>query len=298
MLSAAKTGLLTVAAILFLGGCEYYRAVSFDEDDNSGVDTPQTSTLSLVSSEGAAFEADFAARDMAEALAYCRGAQEESLALSLGAALVGTGVDMALGFAESELASKIEGLKAKSERSYKATLVLESAGDFAKENQCLIFQRVDAKDAGQGPALLGFGLSLVLAVRPIGDSAFTLSPIYLEADNALAITAEGAPVKISVGFVGKNARTKDGEHIVEPFAESTFSFDKVAFGETVNTRGVQSGLVAMFPTDAKSLELSVAITETGSEVPDEEKALGELKSLKEAVGPTLKEQGKALFTAD
>ena len=124
----------------------------------------------------------------------------------------------------------------------------------------------------------------------------TLRPIYLRANNAVAVTGKGKPIDLAVGFAGKAARTEKGAKKIQLFAESSFSVPNVKLGTAVSALPDGSSLIALPPENASALEFSMAITESGTALPNFEKSKAELKSLSKAVGPTIVDQIKAFFT--
>ena len=288
----------TAAAILLLigtTGCEFLKAVTFEEAKDSGYETKQTTQLLVVQnvSSVAALktsDADWNKEIDASVAANCKD-PSKAIAATIAGFAVSQGIDLITG----ALNSIPEKLKKKSEKTYKASFIPDVPSQFGAQYQCLIFVR---KDAGATPK---FGLIAIMKVSaktsgsPPVTSAFTLEPVYLRANNAMAVTGEGKPLKVSLAFVGKAAKTDKGTNKVDVFGQSTLSVPEVMIGKAVDPLPSATGLIPMPPDGATALELLVAVTESGSALPDDEKAKSELKTVSEAIGTFLKDQVKKLF---
>jgi hypothetical protein len=144
------------------------------------------------------------------------------------------------------------------------------------------------------------GLVLLVKVEPLEKSDFAadverlptiggavrLRTLFLRVENAMAITGKGKPISISLAFVGKAVRNTRGVRTFGAFAQETMEFQEVAFGSSLDDQDGSgpSGLIPLPPDDASVLELTVAITESGSAIPDAKRARAELEALEEALG--------------
>lgn len=291
---------MTAAALLSLSvtlsGCEYLSAVTFQEDPLSGKTDAQHTSLNIISVPGANLTGT-PPISLSEALDRCKNKSEESALATLGVTLIGFGVDALYKYGSKKLESLVDGLKKRSQKTYKATAIIANPKTFANQAQCLVFLRT-AKPLDPKAPIDNPNLALIIAVTDVGENAFRLSPVYLKAENAVAITGDKKPVSMSVAFVGKAALKEKGVNKVSVFAEHTFNIPDVTLGTFKKELPQGTGLIALHPDSATQLELVVSITENGSEVPDEDEAKAELKSLLDAVGPTIKDAGKKYLSFD
>lgn len=283
--------LAMVVCAFGLSGCEYYRAVSFVEDGLSGKTKNQLSSLHLISENPAKVGGGISEPAFSR-LAGCKPNTDDRAGALLFAPFV---IDAVLGEINNQFDSLVDDLKKKSQKTYKASVILPNRKHFAKTNQCLVFLRTSERVSPGQINLEDANFAFVMGVAKIGENAFQLRPLYLKAKNAVAITASGEPIGVSVAFVGKAAIEEKGGNKVSLFAEKSFTISNVKLGEERPDLPQASGLIALYPNNATALELTVAITETGSGIPDEDKARAELKSLFDAVGPKVKEAATGLF---
>ncbi len=295
-----RVGLLM--ASLFLTGCEFVRAFTFNEDDSSGHVERQTSKLLLVDEQSRDDRAGTVPAldpELRNVLANCAAGEAEESATALVLPIAGFLVQSALDGAVDALASRIEELRQKSQKTYRASVILDDPRDFGRANTCLVFVRSERDESNPGeladapPAFV-----LVLQIEPRGGAqnptSFTLKPTYLRVNRAAAITGDGEPITVAVAFAGKAARLVKNEPKIDIFAEQSIEISNVKLGEQVKHLPENIGLIPSAPV-ATALEVSIAITESGSALPNSDKAKAELEALAKAVGPAIKSQVERLL---
>lgn len=261
-----------------LGGCEFLQVVSFKSDQKSAYKPNQTTELRLISvtttttpGEGDFFT-DICNRNITP------------LAGGLIATVVTAGFSHAYGIVVSQLGDAIDKFKESGSASYGARLVVTGNGDFAANNKCLVLIRHD-RDPAPGIVDTEPGLLVVFSISPVGSSAFQLLPVYVAANNALARTAENKPIKLSFGFAAKAAFVEDGKDTVSVFAQDSIAINKVPLDGSNPTLPTSAALLAMPPDTTTALELSIAVVESGSGLPNADRAKADLKAVTDALGP-------------
>lgn len=284
-----------VAASLALSGCAYLRAVSFgDGDVKSAIEAPQTTALFLV---GPTKKEELKHIKYDGFSAALDGCTEGGIGTdSIPAILLGFAAEQVIGFVTGELSARLDELQAKGQRTYTANAILEP-GAF-ENTTCLVVVRGD-KDPGATANTFpkSIGLVAVLKLERVGASpqnAASVQVKYLRMNNAVAMTGVGEPVDVAFAMVGKAARIKDNVRRIDAFAQTTLNFPGVPLGKAPKGAPAPSGLIALQPSDASAIEIVVGITESGTGLPDTEKAKAELKALAAALGPELVARAKAL----
>ncbi len=299
-----KSALLMASSIL-LSGCAYIRALSFEEHPRSGITEEQKTTVYLIGSGGGRGLAGLPQELVAPVQQQCAAPSTEPAPAALGAAIIGFFVQYGIDLVVDELASRVDALVARGTKVYSANAIV-SAKAF-DDATCIVLVREAVAKPAPAQALGAsdpFGLALILRKKlprendgstPYSDEASVLVPIYLKMYNAVAITGQGEPVDLSVAVTAKAAFEKEKVRKVDPFGTTTFTIPGIELGpDDQSAHGKASGLFPQAPTHASAVELAVAVTESGSGVPDAVKARAELEALKAALGPILVEKAKAL----
>lgn len=307
------------AAALLVSACAYVRAVTFEKDPKSGTEGAQQVAIHLIGPlppEGAPPAASAGRNETAKEIGAlkaavgderfgklvdaCAGLRDDRVKIeSLGAVLVGFVVQQGLSMVTDVLAARVDALVASGKKTYSASVI--TTPDFFAQARCLVITRGPEKPAKPGDPELGFVLVLTKAEMPKGEST-VFRPAYLRMNNALAVTAKGETLDLALGIAGKSATAKDGVRKVDVFATASFTIPSVRLPNgkdqdgvvTSFPKGSTSGLVATPPAQASAIELSVAITETGSALPNAVKARAELEALAKAIGPSLTAKAQSL----
>lgn len=160
---------------------------------------------------------------------------------------------------------------------------------FSDKNQC--------KDDSE--KCKGLGLASVLKINKY-ETGFTLSPVFVRAHNTAAITKK--PVKdenakinvsyaISLKAIGKD---KSGMPELISFGKGVMSVVNVRVGPAVQASCTEndcdsSDLIPYLGRDATPMTVTLAVTETGKLGVDIDEKLAEYATIKEAIGPAIKE---------
>lgn len=199
-------------------------------------------------------------------------------------------------FIESRVRA-LDDLRKAAQRSYSQTVTL--SGQFLQSAECLLLAR-SSEETGK------VGLVALLKLNHNGidkapwQKAFTATPVYVAARNAVAVTQSGdstAPpyIGVSIGIVTKAVGDQQsGVPELVVTGEGSVSVPRVKIGplsEPVCTSATTcgtSGLIAFAPGNSVA-SITVSVTETGNVGIDFDQASAELKAIKEALGPALKE---------
>lgn len=198
---------------------------------------------------------------------------------------------------------KQEQIKKAAQSSYSERLIV-SGEDLRKHSCLLLFRGLTDKTAD---------LVAVLQLISTSSKAFQIQPLYIRARNAVAVTGEGesgkAPsINISIAVSVKALVSKPlGVTSLYPIGEGAVSVPNVEIGPEAHayictpasanelTKPVcpTSDLVAYPEGDAPS-SITVAVTETGNVGMDLDQNTAELRAIKEALGPVMKDTLKEL----
>ncbi|MBV1934343.1 MAG: hypothetical protein KUG59_06620 [Parvibaculaceae bacterium] len=238
----------------------------------------------------------------------------------VGPAIAAWGVKQFVKGVSSVLQSKVDEFSEQSSRKYSAKLLLENPAGFEFGTTCLALLR--QHDSGEKPKKVGDGQTaeqvpenlkpsfiLVLKMQEQGErtkrtvdgdtvprtDAFTLKPVFVYMSDAAAITAEGEGVRVAVALSGVAVFRDAKGPKLSKFALGSFTIPNVKIGRVTPNLPEGSGLIASYPDGTTALQLTLAIVETGSDLPDAKKATEELKAITEAVGPTLEGYAKSVF---
>lgn len=285
----ALAGLLAFS----LGGCEYLRVISFNDAEGSG-DTRPFKVASEYAPSGSNSDglesilAKYANPGAVRTACALPDVQAKAVA-PLAAAAASFVVGQLISYVSSELQAAADELAARSQRTYRAKVLLVPDDEpFGKH--CLIVERLAADEEETELAM-----ALVLLVDPLsigqqGPVGAVVKPVYLEFREGLAVTAEGEGIDLAVGIgMSVALETKNGPQI-QQVSLGSFTLPQVKPGaveDMFEAGEVGTGLVAMPPSSAKAIEITVAIMETGSAIPDTDKAKAEIQALEEAIGPVI-----------
>lgn len=183
--------------------------------------------------------------------------------------------------------SDMEKLKKASEVSY-------SAKDFYKNNvfrdgNCAILYRYNENNNT-------VGMLSVLKIKDYGRKAFTFSPIYSKLEDTVALTTKDDPranitFAIAIKAIGKNKDTNMPE--LTTVGTGSVTVNNIKIGKDQNASCLDgcssSDLVVYPPAGAKPISLTFAVTESGHTGIDFDEQISQLKTIKEAMGPAIKE---------
>ena len=171
---------------------------------------------------------------------------------------------------------------------------------------CTIIARYNIVDNNKKP-----GLIALIKINHIGNSAFTISPRYIKAYNTAAVTKKaiagsqseiGVSIAISTKSIGKQ---QSGVKGLFPTGEGVFSIPRIAIGEAAkpftcpdptgkseSDKSCQVSDLVVYDSSNGPISLTIAATEIGSIGADIDGDIAELKAIKEAIGPAIKDSLK------
>lgn len=193
---------------------------------------------------------------------------------------------------------ELEKLKKASSSTYSGTVFFND-GAVLKQKKCFLILRT-GKDSDV-PTFLA-----LIALRDHGGAAFTVEPRYVQAANAVAVTAEDKPaLAVSLGMAIKTvAKVKDS-----PLAEvaaagqgavsvTGVKLDKGGSAFTCAPPKCPTSDLVPYPPAKRPISVTISITETGDVGFDLDARSAEIKALKEALGPALTEALKEVVKDD
>ncbi len=308
----------SVAIMLALPGCEYLRVVSFQAAEGSGITGRQAIQTALVAPADPAVAQrpdlgdGFDSRFETALEAHCSTSDRtpddgaftpEALPALVLAPLAGALVQITIDQVTSELQAAADELRARSQQTYDGRLILETdTVAFGRGPQCLVFvRRVEPAEGASEDDGLQPGFALIMTVEPKGASAtaggaaanapaVVLRPVYLELKRALAVTGQGEGLDIAVAVAARAALRDAKGPAVRDVSLGSFTVPAVPPGSVMDAfeDDLGTGLVALYPDETRAIELTLAVTETGSAIPDTERAKAEVEAISKAVGPALK----------
>jgi len=147
------------------------------------------------------------------------------------------------------------------------------------------------------------GLIAIVRILKYDDSGFAIQPYYIWAKDAVAFTKkdENASIKVSIGFSVKAiGNQKSGLPGLFPVGQSAVSISKLQLGKkyTCVPNCNTSDLIPFSGNLSSLSSVSMSITETGNVGIDFDQRKAELKAIKGAIGPAIKDSLKAILTKD
>lgn len=196
---------------------------------------------------------------------------------------------------------KIEAIVDSAKASYSATTIVSPQR--LERTQCIAMLRYTEADGGAVKP----GLTAVLklgdkGMAPDGLSrAFTLTPIYVQMTNSVAITMMAPEPKTSISMamsIKAVGTPEGGVQRLLPSGEGVTTVPGVKLGKRARCGAADckaSDLVP-YPTKVQALSVSLAIAEQGVTGFDDKAALAELAAVKAALGPAISEAVKKKFS--
>lgn len=288
--------LIFAAALTSLSGCEFLRIQTFNEHTKSGDKTPysvETAMFRVGPTTGGGAPVPGAGQfgpGLAEAARRSCSTAPAAKPRSLGPvaaapALAEAAIGLVLDALFAGLERSITRFNERSQRVYKGRVLLDLTPAMKSgAPHCLSILRKAGKEGR---------LALLLRVegKPGGKpDALVIKPVYAEIRHALAITGQDGGIDLAVAISGKAAlRSKEGP-VVKTFAADAFSLNGLKIGVPKDdfSEDAGTGLFAFYPNGTSTVELTIALTESGTGLPDAERAQAELKAIREAAETDLK----------
>ncbi|SFH60369.1 hypothetical protein [Albimonas pacifica] len=305
-----KTLAAAAGLALTLSGCESYKAATFRAEPGSGVPGPASASLNLpvapgapsAHPAGAAFPpgAEAAAAAFRAALATsCApagqpGPTTESVVGAAALALAPFAFDLVAGAIVSQMKSSIDALAARSQAAWKATWYIEEPAGFmawtggAKpDDQCVVLLRRH----GKGDAAETTFVHLARLV-PMGSrrGAVRLEPLFHWAGKTAALTGRGEGLAMGFALSIRAVQPSQAGYAIEDIELGSYAIGDVRIGQAMGREALPAGtgLLRLPSSEATALELTFAVSETGSGFPDASAAKAEIDAVDAALRPALK----------
>ncbi len=287
---------LTIAS-LALANCTYLKVLTFEKDESSGLAgsiKTQAWLAPMVADEDLLNAAQQFDTSFGNTLTSC-GVRPPASAqsLALGGVLVGFAFDQFWAFGTSILEERATALAKASERAYSARILLDDPNSFGRSQQCIIFVRYEVVNGKATPQL-----ALILQTNPRGQltskgtpAAIQLRPIFLQVKGAAAVTAPDAGITLVAGIALRSIDEGKDDVAATDVSLGSFTIGGVSLNavKPANQLPAGSDFLALHSHRSRALQIGIAIVETGSELPDTDKAKAEFKALSEAAGKPIRE---------
>ena len=205
----------------------------------------------------------------------------------------------------------LEALKKAAQGSYseKAFLTAESL----RQYQCAALARYTEKDAKRSLGLMAvIKLKPPIKNMPNSADAFIIEPIYIKAINSTVKTKRTsghgenvklASINVSIGFSVKSiGKDESGLPVLGKVGAGAVSVPNVVLGSDAKNPCVKqcahSDLIPYMNLPAAAVSVSMSITETGKVGVNFKQREAEIKAIKEAFGPAIKDALKESLSDD
>jgi hypothetical protein len=197
-----------------------------------------------------------------------------------------------------------ESLKKSALSTYSERVIIENGG--MAGYSCAIFARYNITNNIKSP-----GLIALIKINHVSDSSFTISPRYIKAYNAAAVTKKAAAssqseIGVSIAISTKSiGRQQSGVKGLFATGEGVFSIPKITIGDAAkpfvcpdltdpsqSNKSCPASDLVVYDSANGPISLTIAATEAGSIGVDIDSDIAEYKAIKEAIGPAIKDSLK------
>ncbi|BEU04566.1 hypothetical protein OAG1_33660 [Agarivorans sp. OAG1] len=201
---------------------------------------------------------------------------------------------------------KIKTLKAASTSTYSARLISDQQ-KLNKTSCVLVTREVHITDAKVNSKSEQVQLAILLKVNHYETSAFSLTPIAVNALNSTAMTRIGEDygnmnlgIAMTLKSLSENTVTSAYSYIVTGSGSVSVPKVNIDGSETqcINDNCGTTGLIAKPPGEQVAIELTFAVTEAGNIGYNFDANIAELEAHKAAWGPVIKEAATTYLTDD
>jgi hypothetical protein len=196
---------------------------------------------------------------------------------------------------------KAEGLKKAAQGSYADRRLLSA--DELRRQTCALAVRYKEGEKNYGLA------ALVRLARQADGRSFVIEPVYVRARNAVVVTekpsaaAKAASIAVAIGVSVKGvARQKTGVPALQPIGEGVVAVPGLELGPDPKALACvprphcpTSDLIPYPDAGKDVVSVTLSVAESGRIGVDFDQSIAELKAIKEALGPALKETLKETF---
>lgn len=303
--------IIAIAAVMMLSSCSNMSVSNFQKSEFSGV---KNNKVALIFIEPHAYNPDLNAiwpvisedEDLQSVLADypCQALVPDFRTATLSPVPVlvfATGGKLLFDMFMDNQVRQLEGLKKAAQGAYSEKHLISGA-DMKKQSCALIVRyKKDEKDYGL--------VALVKLVKQSDDRSFVVEPAYVRAKNAVVVTEKPseadkpATIGIAVG-VSIKAITKQRSNLLglQQVGEGVVSVPKLALGPNsqpvkcdAKSKCSTSDLIPYPETGNEVVSIAVSVAEVGKISIDFDQSIAEIKAVKEAIGPVLKDTIKDLI---
>lgn len=288
-----KKPICTIVTITLLSGCQNLSLQNFDKSPYS-MTYNNKSEVTLHNGENdwenAPALKKYIANNPELQTAISKSCTNPSVALNPVLIPIATSVGKLLFDLQIDKKTKdIEKIKKAAQVTYSNRIIMPSE-DFRKYS-CATMYRYNESDSK-----IGFISALRIDDK---NDGFTITPIYVRANNTAAITKrpmEGKSAKINVSIAASIKSIGGKKHdlpTLTAIGEGVTTVHDIDVGPTASAHcstGCEStDILPYIADDKRTISVTLAITETGKIGIDLDEKLSESKAIKEALGPALKE---------
>ncbi len=301
-----KKTIAWIAAAIALSGCQSLQYLGGIEGlPNTSVKGDQELTIELLRPADSSRLEPGADPELRKALEECKNAYVAAAGPIASILISAAGQFLFDAWVERERAQLELYKKLATPPAYSQTSFVSSIFD---QTRCIVLIRETvARDAAGHETGRSAGLVMVLYgeryVGKDGARAFTFTPRYVKANNAVAFVAKETPTlstAVSMSLKGIVKQTNGLPNVVQ-VGETVLSVEGIEVGPQSaaacrTRRCAASGFLAIPPSEAGATALTISIAERGS-LPTDNLATAdlELKALKDALGPGIHDALKEYF---
>lgn len=297
-----KELIAAIGAVAALSGCGSLSISNFQKSEYSGV---KENKLALVLIERGASNADLIAlKPVLEADKNLLAKLDEDCGIGpqfmISAApelipLIATFGKLIFDLFMDAQIREVEGLKKAAQGSYSEKRLISSA-DLRRQG-CALAVRYKEGDKDYGL------VALVRLVKQTDNRSFVVEPVYVRAKNAVVVTEKpsdankAAAIGIAIGISIKAlVRQKTNVPALQAIGEGVVSVPKLELGPgdkvvacVPKPRCPTSDLIPYPEGDKEVVSVTLSVAEAGKISVDFDQSIAELKAIKEALGPALKD---------
>lgn len=298
-----KKEIIGIAALILLSGCTNMSVSNFNKSEHSGVRGNKVALIFIEPKEknedlikiSPVINEDTVLQSMLEATC---GVPVQATTESAVVGLIATAGKLLFDMFMDNQVRQIEGLKMAAQAAYSEKRLISGA-DLKKQSCALVVRYKEIKEGAKDYGLV----ALVKLVKQSDDRSFVIEPLYVRAKNAVVVTEkpseanESATIGLSVG-VSIKAITKLRSNVLslQRMGEGLVSIPNLALGP--NSKPVKcetkskcstSDLIPYPETGKEVVSVTVSVAEVGKINVDFDQSIAEVKAIKEAIGPVLKD---------
>lgn len=215
----------------------------------------------------------------------------KSIIAPLAASMVPSLVKVAFDRQMAKSEKVLDQLKENSSKSYSDKVILSSS-EF-REKSCALIYRYDPQKTDE------IGFMSLLKLDNYNNQGFTFTPIYVKAANTISLSKEAkitASMAMSIKAIYGDEKSWPA---IKSVGESSVTVRNIPLdNNSTNSckgNGESSELIPYLSGDNRLLSVTISVVETGDIGIDIDEKKAELKAIKEAMGPALKDSVKLML---